>query len=265
MDAAASAEKGLVDAERFAAARKEILFQKREKRGIGTLKEKTLHAVLKEYLEPDKGCQEIRVDRYVADIKREDGIWEIQTQGFSKLRDKLSVFLKEGPVTVVYPIAETKWLYWINPETGELSPKRKSPKRGREYDVFFELYKIKMFLKDPNLKLWLVLMDMEEYKELDGRSWDKKRGASRWERIPLKINRIVSVESLEEYQKLIPEELSLSFTSKDYKKYSGLSLSCAQTALNVLTEVGAVRKVGKTGRLTLYERCGREEFGGPRD
>ena len=70
MDAAASTEKGLVDAERFAAVRKEILFQKREKRGIGTLKEKTLHAVLKEYLEPDKGCQEIRVDRYVADIKR---------------------------------------------------------------------------------------------------------------------------------------------------------------------------------------------------
>ena len=65
-----------------------------------------------------------------------------------KLRRKLDTFLKYYPVTIVYPIVHTKYLYWIDEETGEISSKRKSPKTGTIYDAVPELYKIKMYLNN---------------------------------------------------------------------------------------------------------------------
>ena len=61
-----------------------------------------------------------------------------------------------------YPF-HRKWLIWIDEETGELSNKRKSPVVGSVYSAFIELYKIKNFLVDTNLRFQLVLLDMEEY------------------------------------------------------------------------------------------------------
>ena len=81
-----------------------------EKKGIGTLGEKTLHHTLKNYFEPNKEKQEVRIKTYYADIYNEKGIIEIQTQQFYRLRGKLKVFLKEYPVTLVYPVPGKKWL-----------------------------------------------------------------------------------------------------------------------------------------------------------
>ena len=79
--------------------------------GIGTLNEKTLHAVLKCYYEPCTARHEIQLGRYVADIVSETGIVEIQTRAFHKLRDKLRYFLSiSDSVTVVYPVPHIKWL-----------------------------------------------------------------------------------------------------------------------------------------------------------
>ena len=96
--------------ERFEQARQTVLHSERIRDGIGTLGDKTLHAVLKRYMEPYEGSHEIKIGSYVADIVGEDGIIEIQTQGFDKLRKKLTAFLEVSTVTVVYAIASTKWL-----------------------------------------------------------------------------------------------------------------------------------------------------------
>ena len=48
-------------------------------------------------------------------------------------------------------------------ETGETSKRRKSPKTGNEYSAFRELYRIKSQLKHPNLRLKLVLIDVDEF------------------------------------------------------------------------------------------------------
>ena len=75
----------------------------------------------------------------MADIVGENGIIEIQTRGFDRLRKKLSAFLEVCDVTVVYPVAEIKWLCWIDPDTGAISSRRKSPRRGKPQDAFNEL------------------------------------------------------------------------------------------------------------------------------
>ena len=161
----------------FEAAKKKIIGIDRQRLGIGTYGEKTVHAILKNYYEPDEDRQEIPIENYVADIYANGEIIEIQTRQFNRMRDKLTAFLPLYPVTIVYPIPREKWLIWIDEESGELSQKRKSPKKGNPYQAFPELYKIKMFLRDPNLRLKLVLLDMEEYKLLNGWSRDKKKGA----------------------------------------------------------------------------------------
>lgn len=76
--------------------------------GIGTLGEKTLHAALKAYYEPDAESHEIKIGRYIADIVGENGIIEIQTRSFDKLRKKLEAFLSVAHVSVVYPVAAVK-------------------------------------------------------------------------------------------------------------------------------------------------------------
>ena len=115
--------------ERFLAACDRIIHTEHIENGIGTLSEKTVHSVLKNYLEPDTTYHEIKTGRYVADIRTPDGIYEIQTRQFNKLRNKLEAFLPEYSVTVVYPIPHIKYLRWIDGQTGEITPARKSPKK----------------------------------------------------------------------------------------------------------------------------------------
>ena len=222
--------------------------------GIGTLGEKTLHSVLKNYFEPDESRHEIKVGRYVADISSENGIIEIQTRHFNAIRQKLPCFLEQSHVTVVFPVAETKWLFWIDETTGEVTKKRKSPKIGRPYEIFSELYKIKNLLCSPGLKLCVVLLELEEYRTLNGWSRDKKKGSTRYDRIPVNITGEVCINSPADYMKLIPESLESSFTVKDFKGASGLTLYDSGLALNVLHYVGAVERIGKKVNAHVYER-----------
>ena len=137
-----------MDRERFEAAKNKVIGKEREREGIGTLKEKTVHAVLKNYYAPDEKMQEVLVGNYVADICTGQSILEIQNGNFYKMRAKLDAFLGEYPVTIIYPIPHIKWLIWIDEETGELSPRRKSPLTGSAYRAFPELYRIKNYLKN---------------------------------------------------------------------------------------------------------------------
>ena len=136
----------------------------RSQEGIGTYQEKQLHALLKDFYCPERAFQEVRLtdellcgkytdltdaatrraaDRYVADILSEQGeIIEIQTSGFYPLAKKLHFYLcsTDFRVTVVHPVAAVKWMRWMNADTGELSERRRSPKRGGVKDVARELY-----------------------------------------------------------------------------------------------------------------------------
>lgn len=244
-----------MDTQRFEDACHAVIGCERERDGIGTLGEKTLHAVLKRYFEPCADCHEIKVGGFVADILGEDGIIEIQTAGFDRLRKKLAAFLDCTRVTVVYPIPQTKYLCWIDPATGAVTKKRKSPKTGTVCDAFYELYKIKPLLLHPHLRLCFVLLEMTEYRYLNGWSADKKKGSSRHDRIPTALRGELYAESASDYAALLPDALPPAFISKDLARSARLSRSSAQKALNVLYHIGAVRRVGKQGNAIVYERC----------
>ncbi len=241
------------DKEAFEKAKKKIIGVDRQRLGIGTLSEKTVHAILKNYYEPDEDKQEIPIENYVADIYADGEIIEIQTRQFNKLREKLKTFLPLYPVTIVYPIPREKWIIWIDEESGELSKKRKSPVKGNVYTAFPELYKIKMFLRDPNLRLKLVFLDMEEYKLLNGWSKDKKKGASRYDRMPTELVEEVEITCLQDYMQFVPDDLESEFSSREFAKAAHISVELAQVVMNILYHVGIVTRTGKKGKQYLYE------------
>ena len=117
--------------ERFEYALDQVVGKTHIRDGIGTLSEKTVHAVLKYYYEQDQSHHEIILEKSVADIFTGSEVIEIQTRALYRLKPKLEKFLPLYPVTVVYPISYDKWVCWINEETGEITQKRKSPKKRK--------------------------------------------------------------------------------------------------------------------------------------
>lgn len=222
--------------------------------GIGTLREKTIHSVLKYYYAPNCAYHEVKIGSYIADICVDGEIYEVQTRNFNKMRDKLDFFLQEHDVTIIYPVAHTKWLSWFDMETGEISPKRKSPKTGSLYQIIPELYKIKMFISNPRLHFIISLIDVEETRYLNGWSHDKKRGSSRMDGIPVAIFDEVRIDTFSDYMIFLPDTLPERFTSKDLGKAAKISQSKAGTLLNVLLETRIIDRVGKIGNSYLYQK-----------
>ncbi len=239
-------------AARFQAALEAVIARERAQNGIGTLGEKTLHAALKRYLEPREEYTEAAVAGYVADIVREDGIMEIQTGQFNRLRKKLPVFLKETDVTVVYPIPQIKYIRWMDPETGVITPPRKSPKTGTVWDVFPELYKIRDSLYHPRLHLRLMLFEMTEYRCLNGWSRDRKKGSSRCDRVPSALLSDVTVNAPSDWLLLLPTGLPSPFTVRQFAAFAHSRLPAAQTACMLLFEAGVLCRIGKKGNAYLY-------------
>lgn len=244
-----------MDAQRF----QELCQMAPRDTGIGALSEKTLHAVVKCYLEPRQVFREVRLGRRVADIANEAGIWEVQTRGFQKLRPKLVDFLARGPVTVVYPVPAVKTLHWVDPETGALSAPRRSPKKGIELDILYEMYKIKDFLQNENLSFLVLLMEVEEYRLADGWSRKGHNGSTRIERLPSGLLKEVRFASPQDFLPYLPP-LPAPFTAKEFAAAVRRHPHFGGPALGALLELGLVRRAGKQKNAFLYEYVPSKEF-----
>ena len=96
------------------------------------------------------------------------------------------------------------------------------------------------------------MIDLEEYKILNGWSKDKKRGAGKYDRIPLRLAEEVDISCPEDYMQFVPVEAEEEFTTKDFAKMAHISNSLAQVVLNILYHMGTVTRVGKKGNMYLY-------------
>lgn len=240
----------------FLQACREEMAGERLRSGIGTLGEKTQHAVLKRFFGPEPESREVRVGPYVADVFGPEGIIEIQTRGFDRLRDKLDYFLQAAPVTVVYPVAAVKWLVKVR-EDGTAGARRKSPKRPGFCEILPEMYRIKPLLGREGLGFCVLLLETEEFRlERPEIKVGRKRTAC-FERMPVRLLDALWLESLYDFRKLLPPGLPEEFTVKDFAPLAKLSCGKARAALNVLRTAGAVELAGKKGRAYLYKAGGK--------
>lgn len=242
-----------MDKEAFEQAKLKVLLKQHDPHGFGTLQEKTVHAVMKLYYEPNMDYHEVPIEGYIADIYTGDQIIEIQNGNFNRLKGKLKAYLPSYKVMVVLPIPHYKWLIYMDEESGELSRKRKSPVTGSIYSAFPELYQIKDYLTHPNLSFAFPLIDMDEYRLLRKRGRGRRKRGSRYDRMPLDIYDEIIFERPEDFIQIIPYELNEQFTVKEFAAAAHIHRDLAQITLRLLCCMNLLNRPGKRGREYLYE------------
>lgn len=224
-----------------------------ERYNIGTYKEKQLHIMMKKYFESDDNYHEVPVNGYVADICRDGSIIEIETNGFSGLKPKLGAYLDEYKVNLVMPLCTRKYISWIDPNDASIGSRHISPKHENVYTMLFELCRILPYITHPNLTVTAVMLEVEEYRLLDGWSADKKKGSHRYERIPTDIIDTVSLHDNADYRALIPSSLGEEYTAADFRKSVKASRGTEYGMLRVLKERGIIEECGKKGNAKIYK------------
>ncbi len=238
--------------QRLDLARARVLGEGYGEEGIGTLSERSLHRILKLYFEPDEALHEVKFLGKVCDIKNAQGITEIQTRHLSALVPKLERFLPECPVTVVYPLDRIKYISTVKRESGEILPRKKSPKHCTVYDSFYELYNIRSFLSSPNLTVKLVFLESDEFRYDSGKAFGRRRKRERAERIPNAIVDTVTLASAEDYKVLVPPTLASEFSATDFNRAVGKGFAYGYSGIQILIAVGLAEKIGKVGRSIMY-------------
>ena len=229
-------------------------FDVHERYNIGTYKEKKLHIMLKKFFEPCEDWHEVPTNGFIADIRRDGVITEIETNGFSGLGDKLEAYLPEYRVNLVYPLAAKKYVSWIDPETKEISPRKASPKKQGAYDLLFELVRILPYVRSENLVVLGPLLEIDEYKMRDGWGNGGKRGAHRFERMPTDIYGMVCLATDDDYRHYIPENCAEEFTVKDFANGAKIDEDTARAVVKVMEARSVIEKLGKKGRSFVYSR-----------
>ncbi len=219
--------------------------------GIGTLNEKPLHAALKQRLAQPGDRFEVAIDGYVIDIVRGGLLMEIQTGNFASIKPKLTALAESRPVRLIYPIAQEKWIVKLGQDGSQVS-RRKSPKRGRMVDVFYELVHIPHLLPNPNFSLELALIQEEEARRFDGKRGWRRRGWVTEERRLLELVERRLFAAPADWVSLLPVGLD-SFTTADLAEALNIRRALAQKMAYALRKAGWIREMGKQGRAVLYK------------
>ncbi|MCL2020410.1 MAG: HAD family hydrolase [Oscillospiraceae bacterium] len=228
--------------------------------GVGELNEKSIHASLKAYYSGESD-REAKIGSFIADAAGENGIFEIQTAGWGKLKKKLDAFLDAGHVTVVYPFEQRVYNYYISKNTGELI--KKSPVRNnRDLTSFFlELYRIKEFLTHPNLSICIAALEIEKLQfvtdENNLRPKSRKKHECNKQKNPLSLLSEIHLNCGEDYRVFLPEISDFTkFTRQEFikaaKKSCGAFRADGSILLEILEYMSVVHKCGKKGREFLY-------------
>lgn len=220
---------------------------------IGTLREQSLHAEIKQWLAKPGDLLEQAVDGYQIDILRGELLIEIQTRNFSALKKKLGKLLEVHKVILVHPIAQTKWII-RKTKRGRVLSKRKSPKTGRLEHLFDELIYMPQLATHPNLSLLVLLTHEEEIWRDDGKgSWTRKHW-SIFDRRLVEVVGSIHLDNRKDFLDLIPASLPHPFSHKQLAKAIKAPIWMSTRMSYCLRKMGYLESVGKQGHSLLLAR-----------
>jgi len=226
---------------------------------IGTLRESSLHAALKQWYACPGDTFEVSLEGYFIDIQREGTLIEIQTRNFSAMRTKLRALIDRYPVRLIHPIAQEKYVVQLasskSTPKGQLpkpTHRRKSPRKGQLTHLFSELVSLPDLVAHPNFSLTIVLTREEEIQTRGrGGSWRRKG----WKIIDRKLLEVVETVVLngpQDFLRFLPASLSEPFTTRELSRQGHYPIYLAQKMTYCLSRMGAIEAVGKQGRAVLY-------------
>lgn len=224
--------------------------------GINTMGEKRLHQVLKRYYEPDETCHEQKVGRHIADILRGDEIVEVQTASLYPLKAKVAFYLRETDyrVTIVHPIIERKWVTWVDPATGDMSKRNRSPKKGSLLGELDELVYLAEHLPADRLRFVFPHLEVSDFRLLDGWSSDRKRGSTRYERVPLALLGEDVLASRDDFAACLPAALPDPFTAREFALTARIASRPSYAVIKVFSAVGVLTPGETVGRSRTWRR-----------
>ncbi|HKQ72393.1 MAG TPA: hypothetical protein VJ810_01600 [Blastocatellia bacterium] len=223
--------------------------------GIGLLNEKPLHASLKQWYAQPGDRFEVAVGGFVIDIVRDDLLIEIQTGNFSSIKSKLTNLTHSHRVRLIYPIAQEKWIVRSTTDNHGRVIRRKSPKRGRLEDLFWEMVSIPQLLSNRNFSLEVLMIKEEVARRYERkRRWRRKGWVIEARRLLEVMDRRLFKESAD-WRGLLPEGLE-SFTTRDLATAMDTRRELAQKMAYCLRKGELIELIGRQGRANLYRVAG---------
>lgn len=219
---------------------------------IGTLREKPLHASLKEWYALPGDRFECPVDGFVIDLVRGDLLIEIQTSGFSSMKQKVVSLLDAGhQVRIVHPIPVDRWIVKVD-DDGTILSRRRSPRHGAPTDVFSELVSFPGSMAHPGLEVEVLMTVEEQYRShTPDRAW-RRKGWTVLERRLVEVVETFLLAGPDDLVGLLPSGLPDEFTTTDLAGLLGRPKRTGQQVAYCLRTLGAVTAVGKVGNSILY-------------
>lgn len=214
------------------------------------MQESALHRSLKEFYSVTGCVQEARVEGFEVDVQCGEQIIEIQTGHFYQIKAKLNTLLPRYPVILVHPIAQEKWICRVEGE--DVRSRRRSPRRGRFEDIYYELIGIPHLLAHPNLTLEIVFVQVEEIWKNDGRGSWRRRGWSIVERRLLGLGERFVIAGSQDLKQHLPDGLDEPFTVRELADKAEINPRLAYKMAYCLSETGVFQLAGKRGRAKLY-------------
>ena len=219
--------------------------------GIGLLNEKPLHASLKQWYARPGDQFEVPVGGFVIDIVRDDLLIEIQTGNFSSIKSKLNKLAHSHRVRLIYPIVQEKWIVRVPHDHKGAATRRRSPKRGRLEDLFWELVSIPQLLSNPNFSLEILMIRQEEVRRYERkRKWRGKGWVIEGRELLQVLDQRLFGASAD-WLWFLPAGLE-SFTTEDLATRMNTRRELAQKMAYCLREGKMIELIGKRGRANLY-------------
>ncbi|MEM9483748.1 MAG: hypothetical protein AAGA83_08655 [Cyanobacteria bacterium P01_F01_bin.116] len=219
--------------------------------GIGLLNEKPLHASLKQWYAQPGDQFEVAVDGFVIDIVRDDQLLEIQTGNFAAIKSKLTKLVRSHPIRVIYPIAQEKWIVKLSNDVEQANTRRKSPKKGRVEDVFWEMVSLPQLVSNRNFSLEVLMIQEEEVRRFkEKRRW-RRNGWCTEERRLLNVVERRLLKKPADWLAFLPEGME-TFTTKDIADAIDIRRELAQKMAYSLRKARLIERIGKRGRGNLY-------------
>ena len=218
---------------------------------IGTLNEGPLHAALKQWYQQRHDRIEVKIDGYFVDILRGEQIIEIQTGGFTAIRQKLKSLLRQHRVRLVYPMAENAFLLKMNSDLTHCQ-RRLSPKHRCLHHLFEELIALPKLINHPNFDLEILLIEEEQVRNLK----PKKRSRKGWRLVERRLLNVRSqhlFQSRDDLLALLPDDLNPCFDTAELASKLGIPRHLAQKMAYCLRHCQSIEVVGKKGNALLYQ------------
>jgi len=207
---------------------------------IGTLKEYSLHAEIKNWYREANDHIELYIDGFLVDIVRGNQLVEIQIGHFYSLRNKLSKLLPNHPIRVVYPIPILKWVSRYDRHDDKFLGHRRSPKKRYVQTIFEELVYIPLHIMHPNLAIEVLLVEQEDIWVNDGKGSWRRRYWSVEDRKLISIYDRILFSDPEDYLSLLPVGLPGQYSSLDVSNLGGISQALARKMLYSLSRMNLI-------------------------